>query len=179
MDASEVGEQHVISYDVERDLTPLMLSNCQYQVERGGAALQHVDLDKLERQIVSRFLQGKPKLTLKVSPSRGLWDAHFPAASPTALLRHGHIPLSLAPSLRLAGFLSHGQCHASPSPPGHHQLCLLRVPAFWPAQPTRCFLLQPTPSAVCCTTLPEAVAGQRLQGPSCSPTALMAGAGPS
>ena len=40
VDASEIADLHVISYEVERDLIPLILSNCQYQVEQGGETLQ-------------------------------------------------------------------------------------------------------------------------------------------
>ncbi|XP_069916285.1 E3 ubiquitin-protein ligase RNF213 isoform X2 [Oryctolagus cuniculus] len=69
VDASDVAELHVISYDVERDLTPLILSNCQYRVEQGGEALQELDLHKIQRQVISRFLQGKPRLTLKGIPT--------------------------------------------------------------------------------------------------------------
>ncbi|KAK2112273.1 hypothetical protein P7K49_012020 [Saguinus oedipus] len=65
VDASEVTDLHVISYEVERDLTPLILSNCQYQVEQGRETLQEFDLEKIQRQIISRFLQGKPRLSLK------------------------------------------------------------------------------------------------------------------
>lgn len=65
VDASEIADLHVISYEVERDLIPLILSNCQYQVEQGGETLQEFDLEKIQRQIISRFLQGKPRLTLK------------------------------------------------------------------------------------------------------------------
>ncbi|XP_052050777.1 E3 ubiquitin-protein ligase RNF213 isoform X2 [Apodemus sylvaticus] len=69
VDTSEVAELHVISYEVERDLTPLILSNCQYQVQQGGEASQEFDLEKIQRQISSRFLQGKPRLTLKGIPT--------------------------------------------------------------------------------------------------------------
>lgn len=65
MDASEVADVHVVSYEPERDLMPLVLSNCQYHVEQGGETSQEFDLEKIQRQIVSRFLQGKPRLTLK------------------------------------------------------------------------------------------------------------------
>lgn len=67
VDTSEVADLHVISYEVERDLTPLILSNCQYQVQQGGETSQEFDLEKIQWQISSRFLQGKPRLTLKVS----------------------------------------------------------------------------------------------------------------
>uniref|UniRef100_A0A8C9CZX4 E3 ubiquitin-protein ligase RNF213 n=1 Tax=Phocoena sinus TaxID=42100 RepID=A0A8C9CZX4_PHOSS len=69
VDASEVADLHVISYEVERDLIPLILSNCQYHVEQGGETLQEFDLEKIQRQIISRFLQGKPRLTLKGIPT--------------------------------------------------------------------------------------------------------------
>ncbi|XP_053516781.1 E3 ubiquitin-protein ligase RNF213 [Artibeus jamaicensis] len=69
VDASEVTDLHVISYEVERDLTPLILSNCQYQVEQGGESLQEFDLEKIQRQLTSRFLQGKPRLTLRGLPT--------------------------------------------------------------------------------------------------------------
>nr|CAI9700547.1 unnamed protein product [Rangifer tarandus platyrhynchus] len=69
IDASEIADLHVISYEVERDLIPLILSNCQYHVERGGETLQEFDLEKIQRQIISRFLQGKPRLTLKGIPT--------------------------------------------------------------------------------------------------------------
>uniref|UniRef100_A0A4W2FDE0 E3 ubiquitin-protein ligase RNF213-like n=1 Tax=Bos indicus x Bos taurus TaxID=30522 RepID=A0A4W2FDE0_BOBOX len=69
VDASEIADLHVISYEVERDLIPLILSNCQYQVEQGGETLQEFDLEKIQRQIISRFLQGKPRLTLKGLPT--------------------------------------------------------------------------------------------------------------
>uniref|UniRef100_A0A2K6UDD8 E3 ubiquitin-protein ligase RNF213 n=1 Tax=Saimiri boliviensis boliviensis TaxID=39432 RepID=A0A2K6UDD8_SAIBB len=69
VDASEVTDLHVVSYEVERDLTPLILSNCQYQVEQGRETLQEFDLEKIQRQIISRFLQGKPRLSLKGIPT--------------------------------------------------------------------------------------------------------------
>uniref|UniRef100_A0A452UIM0 Uncharacterized protein n=1 Tax=Ursus maritimus TaxID=29073 RepID=A0A452UIM0_URSMA len=69
IDASEVTDLHVISYEVERDLMPLILSNCQYQMEQGRETLQEFDLEKVERQVTSRFLQGKPRLTLKGIPT--------------------------------------------------------------------------------------------------------------
>ncbi|VTJ88975.1 Hypothetical predicted protein [Marmota monax] len=69
VDASEVTDLHVVSYEVERDLMPLILSNCHYQVEQGGETSQEFDLEKIQRQISSHFLQGKPRLTLKGIPT--------------------------------------------------------------------------------------------------------------
>jgi hypothetical protein len=36
-------------------------------VEQGRETSQEFDLEKIQRQISGRFLQGKPRLTLKVS----------------------------------------------------------------------------------------------------------------
>uniref|UniRef100_A0A286X8Q5 Ring finger protein 213 n=2 Tax=Cavia porcellus TaxID=10141 RepID=A0A286X8Q5_CAVPO len=69
VDASEISDLHVINYDVERDLTPLILSNCQYQVVQGGETSQEFDLEKIQQQIRGRLLQGKPKLTVKGIPT--------------------------------------------------------------------------------------------------------------
>ncbi|XP_034881723.1 E3 ubiquitin-protein ligase RNF213 isoform X2 [Mirounga leonina] len=69
VDASEITDLHVISYEAERDLMPLILSNCQYQVEQDRETLQEFDLEKIQRQVTSRFLHGKPRLTLKGIPT--------------------------------------------------------------------------------------------------------------
>lgn len=70
INTSEVTDLHVISYEVERDLNPLVLSNCQYKVEQGRETLQEFDLEKIQRQLTSRFLLGKPRITLKVRPTQ-------------------------------------------------------------------------------------------------------------
>lgn len=63
---SEVADLHLISYELERDLIPLILSNCQYSMEKGGETLQDFDLERIQQQVISKFLQGKPLITLKV-----------------------------------------------------------------------------------------------------------------
>ncbi|XP_051491080.1 E3 ubiquitin-protein ligase RNF213 isoform X2 [Apus apus] len=67
--ASEVAELHLISYEVERDLIPLISSNCQYSMEKGGETLQDFDLEKIQQQVISKFLQGKPLITLRGIPT--------------------------------------------------------------------------------------------------------------
>ncbi|XP_064532292.1 E3 ubiquitin-protein ligase RNF213 isoform X2 [Pseudopipra pipra] len=66
---SEVADLHLISYEVERDLIPLILSNCQYSMEKGGETLQDFDLEKIQQQVISKFLQGKPLITLTGIPT--------------------------------------------------------------------------------------------------------------
>ncbi|NXM67952.1 RN213 ligase, partial [Serilophus lunatus] len=66
---SEVADLHLITYEVERDLIPLILSNCQYSMEKGGETLQDLDLERIQQQVISKFLQGKPLITLTGIPT--------------------------------------------------------------------------------------------------------------
>ncbi|KAG7242861.1 hypothetical protein INR49_018116 [Caranx melampygus] len=66
---ADLTDLHVIRYEVERDLMPLVLSNTQYSIERGQETLLEYDLPKIQQQIVSRFLQGKPLITLNGIPT--------------------------------------------------------------------------------------------------------------
>ncbi|XP_058845819.1 E3 ubiquitin-protein ligase rnf213-alpha-like isoform X2 [Acipenser ruthenus] len=60
---ADLSDLHVIKYEVERDLMPLVLSNCQYSMERGRETLQEFDLQKIQQQVTNRFLRGKPLIT--------------------------------------------------------------------------------------------------------------------
>ncbi|XP_063784592.1 E3 ubiquitin-protein ligase RNF213 isoform X2 [Pseudophryne corroboree] len=66
---SEVMAVHVISYEMEKDLVPIILSNCQYSLESGRETLQEFDLPKIQHQITSRFFQGKPLITMAGLPT--------------------------------------------------------------------------------------------------------------
>ncbi|XP_055725706.1 E3 ubiquitin-protein ligase rnf213-alpha-like [Salvelinus fontinalis] len=66
---SELTDLHVIRYEVEKDLLPLVLSNCQYSLERGKETLSEYDLPKIQQQVLTRFLQGKPLITLTGIPT--------------------------------------------------------------------------------------------------------------
>ncbi|XP_029014016.1 E3 ubiquitin-protein ligase rnf213-alpha isoform X2 [Betta splendens] len=66
---ADLTELHVIRYEVERDLMPLVLSNTQYSVEKGQETIHEYDLPKIQQQIVSRFLMGKPIITLTGIPT--------------------------------------------------------------------------------------------------------------
>ena len=64
---ADLTDLHVVRYELERDLLALVLSNCQYSMERGQETLHEYDLPKIQQQILTRFLQGKPRITLNVS----------------------------------------------------------------------------------------------------------------
>ncbi|KAL7850786.1 hypothetical protein SRHO_G00201350 [Serrasalmus rhombeus] len=66
---ADLTELHVIRYEVERDLLPIVLSNCQYSMERGRETLSEYDLPKIQQQVLTRFLQGKPLITLNGIPT--------------------------------------------------------------------------------------------------------------
>lgn len=70
MSPADLTELHVIRYEVERDLLPLILSNCQYSMECGRETLSEYDLPKIQQQLLTRYLQGKPVITLNVSLHR-------------------------------------------------------------------------------------------------------------
>lgn len=74
----------MIRYELERDLMPLILSNTQYSVERGQETLPEHDLAKIQQQLVSRFLLGKPLITLEVS-GRSQAPRSFDWAGPKTL----------------------------------------------------------------------------------------------
>ncbi|KAM3598560.1 uncharacterized protein V6R79_019582 [Siganus canaliculatus] len=65
----DLTDLHMIRYETERDLMPLVLSNTQYSIERGRETLHEYDLPKIQQQIVSRFLLGKPLITLDGIPT--------------------------------------------------------------------------------------------------------------
>lgn len=66
---ADLTDLHVIRYELERDLMPLVLSNTQYSIEKGQETLHEYDLSKTQQQIVSRFLLGKPLITLNGIPT--------------------------------------------------------------------------------------------------------------
>uniref|UniRef100_A0A3B4ASF9 Uncharacterized protein n=1 Tax=Periophthalmus magnuspinnatus TaxID=409849 RepID=A0A3B4ASF9_9GOBI len=66
---ADLTDLHVIRYELDRDLMPLVLSNTQYSIEKGQETVHEYDLPKIQQQIVSRFLLGKPLITLKGIPT--------------------------------------------------------------------------------------------------------------
>ncbi|XDV14216.1 hypothetical protein PO909_002393 [Leuciscus waleckii] len=65
----DLTDLHVIRYEYERDLLPLVLSHCQYSMERGQETLLEYDLPQIQQQILTRFLQGKPHITINGIPT--------------------------------------------------------------------------------------------------------------
>ncbi|XP_078257499.1 E3 ubiquitin-protein ligase rnf213-alpha-like isoform X2 [Rhinoraja longicauda] len=65
----DVSDLHVIRYEVEKDIIPLLLSNCQYTMEKGSEIVTEYDFKRIEQQLTNRFLKGKPLIHLKGIPT--------------------------------------------------------------------------------------------------------------
>ncbi|GCB69384.1 hypothetical protein scyTo_0001043 [Scyliorhinus torazame] len=66
---ADVADLHVIKYEIGRDLIPLISSNCQYTMEKGGETVFEYDLRRIEQQLTNRFLKGKPLISLTGIPT--------------------------------------------------------------------------------------------------------------
>ena len=62
----EVTKSQLIAYDVERDLMPLVYAHCDYSLAVGEGTKISYNLQALERQIVDRFLVGRPNIDMQV-----------------------------------------------------------------------------------------------------------------
>ena len=60
-------QHHLVSYDLEKDLIPIILANCNYSLTAGEHTRMEYDFIALERQIEERFIRGKPRINAEVS----------------------------------------------------------------------------------------------------------------
>ena len=65
----DVTPAHLVAYDVERDLMPLVLAHCDYSLAVGQGTEISYNLPALEKQIVDRFVVGRPHIHMKVDLS--------------------------------------------------------------------------------------------------------------
>ncbi|XP_061741549.1 E3 ubiquitin-protein ligase rnf213-alpha-like isoform X1 [Nerophis ophidion] len=66
---ADLTDLHVIHYELERDIMSMILSNSQYSIERGQETLHEYDLPKIQMQIISRVLLGKPLIYMDGIPT--------------------------------------------------------------------------------------------------------------
>lgn len=64
---SEVSMSQLVAYDSEKDLLPVMLANCSYSLEVGKETQLQYNWETLEKQIVDRFIRGRPLVRFEVS----------------------------------------------------------------------------------------------------------------
>lgn len=62
----DVTASQLICYDAERDLLPLILAQCNYSLEVGKGTLVQYNWEALERQLIDRFIRGRPLIDFKV-----------------------------------------------------------------------------------------------------------------
>ncbi|XP_072098539.1 E3 ubiquitin-protein ligase rnf213-alpha-like isoform X2 [Mobula birostris] len=55
-------DAHLILCDPDKDFIPLVLSNCQYTLEKGQEALPEYDIRNIEKQLIRQYLKGKPTI---------------------------------------------------------------------------------------------------------------------
>ncbi|KAH3813132.1 hypothetical protein DPMN_141582 [Dreissena polymorpha] len=59
-----VSSTHLISYDHDHDIMPLVLANCRYSFEVGDQTKIEYDFDGMERQLMDRLLNSKSKIVI-------------------------------------------------------------------------------------------------------------------
>lgn len=63
---AEVSLSQLVAYDSEKDLLPVMLANCTYTLEVGKDTSLQYNWEALQKQIVDKFIRGRPIVEFKV-----------------------------------------------------------------------------------------------------------------
>ena len=66
----DATSSHLIAYDHDRDLMPLILAQCNYSLEVGKGTIVEYNWAGLERQMIDRFIRGRPLIDYKVGSFR-------------------------------------------------------------------------------------------------------------
>jgi hypothetical protein len=64
---SNVTKAHLVAYDPEKDLLPMIYAHCDYSLKVGEGTTIDFNWKCLERQLVDRFIRGRPGLTYVVN----------------------------------------------------------------------------------------------------------------
>ena len=59
---ANITKAHLVAYDPDKDILPMILANCDYSLRIGGGTMLEFNWKCLERQLVDRFIRGKPRL---------------------------------------------------------------------------------------------------------------------
>lgn len=60
---TNITKSHLVAYDPEKDLLPLILAHCNYSLKVGEGTAVEYNWKALERQLVDRFIRGRHQLT--------------------------------------------------------------------------------------------------------------------
>eukprot|EP00794_Sanderia_malayensis_P015622 gene15622-17198_t len=66
----DVTMAHLIAYDHDRDLTPMLYAHCDYSLELGKGTIVDYNFPALERQLVDTFIRGKPLIDIELQRIR-------------------------------------------------------------------------------------------------------------
>ncbi|PFX29705.1 E3 ubiquitin-protein ligase RNF213 [Stylophora pistillata] len=100
----DVSRSHLISYDTERDLLPLILAQCNYSLEVGRGTLVQYNWEALERQLIDRFIRGRPLIDFKHERFAFSKDAQLDSVFTSVKNKvRPQVPLSSAVSSQILG----------------------------------------------------------------------------
>ena len=66
---ANITKAHLVAYDPDKDFLPMILANCDYSLKIGEGTIVEFNWKCLERQLVDRFIRGRPRLTSLVKTS--------------------------------------------------------------------------------------------------------------
>ncbi|XP_022783821.1 E3 ubiquitin-protein ligase rnf213-alpha-like [Stylophora pistillata] len=100
----DVSRSHLISYDTERDLLPVILAQCNYSLEVGRGTLVQYNWEALERQLIDRFIRGRPLIDFKDERFAFSKDAQLDSVFTSVKNKvRPQVPLSSAVSSQILG----------------------------------------------------------------------------
>ncbi|CAB4005449.1 Hypothetical predicted protein [Paramuricea clavata] len=59
---ANITKAHLVAYDPEKDFLPMILAHCDYSLKVGEGTTVEFNWKCLERQLVDRFIRGRPRL---------------------------------------------------------------------------------------------------------------------
>ncbi len=67
MSLANITKAHLVAYDPDKDFLPMIFAHCDYSLRVGEGTLVQFNWKCLERQLVDRFIRGRPRLTCSVN----------------------------------------------------------------------------------------------------------------
>ena len=62
-----ITKAHLVAYDLEKDLQPMILAHCDYSLKVGQGTIVEYNWMALERQLIDRFISGRNRITTMVN----------------------------------------------------------------------------------------------------------------
>ena len=59
---ANVTKAHLVAYDPDKDFLPMIFAHCDYSLKFGEGTTIDFNWKCLERQVVDRFIRGRPRL---------------------------------------------------------------------------------------------------------------------